>query len=1172
MKQLFKRFKQISIFILAITIIGCDNDDAGKLPVIIPGFTQTVNDGTGTVTFVNISENSSSYLWTFGDGTTSTEVNPIKNFGPGEYAVILEATNVAGATETFVANFTITDNEPEVEGGCTGTPEAATALPVDFEECETFLSSENFGSGLTSEIAENPSKTGSNTSDFVLKVDKPTDSEFFAGIQNTFASNFDLTTTDTFKVKVYSTKANVVFRFELALNPQTDPVTGNPAPVSKTIANANEWTEVEFSFTGLPGGPTAYNQLVIKPDNNETDDPITEGGTYYIDDLELTEGNTPPSDNLLINGDFEDGTTAWIGGGLNVVTEGGNSFNLVDVTVAGNPFDVNISQVLDLTQGENYILTFDASSDRARTILAGIGLNVDPFTNTNQAVNLTTETQTFTLNLSAADFGGVDSRVLFDMGAEVGTVVIDNVSLVLDDSEVDTVAPVISLNGDATVNLALGVSYTDAGATANDNVDGDISGSIIVGGDTVDTNTAGTYTITYNVSDAAQNAATQVTRTVVVGDSTFDDGLLTNGDFEDGTTAWIGGGLNVVTEGGNSFNLVDVTVAGNPFDVNISQVLDLTQGENYILTFDASSDRARTILAGIGLNVDPFTNTNQAVNLTTETQTFTLNLSAADFGGVDSRVLFDMGAEVGTVVIDNVSLVLDDSEVDTVAPVISLNGDATVNLALGVSYTDAGATANDNVDGDISGSIIVGGDTVDTNTAGTYTITYDVSDAATNAAAQVTRTVVVGATGGECLAETTQSLSAADFNLTFMSDPTASIIQDNTTFEYVDNPDFSIDPNMSCKVGKVTNLNVALWDNIQIDLANKLTFTSGSNFTMKIYSPQSGYKVTLKLEDKTNAGINTEVASASTTKTNEWEELTIPFGAGDSGIYDKIVIFFDLESQNGNTYYFDDLKLNGGTGVVDTEAPAAITDLTAANTTGLSTTLSWTTPNDNVGVTGYQVFRDGSSIATTGAATTYIATGLSPLTAYGFTVLAQDASGNVSEISNTVNITTLVDTSNGELITNGDFETGDATGWQFFDGASISSLVNNGGVYSAEIQGAALVARGIKQERFAVGNILPNTSYTVSFDITASEALGIGGLVKSFAFSEGADGGSVPATLHTITDNLAAISTTSWQTVTGTFTTPGNANQVEGGLSFLIEIVNSTAKINIDNVSIKITP
>jgi len=175
-------------------------------------------------------------------------------------------------------------------GGCAGTPIAAASLPVDFEGCSTFLSSENFGSGITSELSANPSKTGINTSDFVLKVNKPTGSDFYAGIQNTFASNFNLTTTNTFKVKVYSTKANVVFRFELAVNPQTNPVTGNPAPVFKTITNANEWTEVAFTFTGLPGGPTAYNQLVIKPDNNETDSPITAGGIYYIDDLTLSAG------------------------------------------------------------------------------------------------------------------------------------------------------------------------------------------------------------------------------------------------------------------------------------------------------------------------------------------------------------------------------------------------------------------------------------------------------------------------------------------------------------------------------------------------------------------------------------------------------------------------------------------------------------------------------------------------------------------------------------------------------------------------------------------------------------------------------------------------------------------------------------------------------------------
>jgi hypothetical protein len=65
----------------------------------------------------------------------------------------------------------------------------------------------------------------------------------------------------------------------------------------------------------------------------------------------------------------------------------------------------------------------------------------------------------------------------------------------------------------------VGSSYTDAGATANDNVDGDISANIVVN-NPVDTTTLGTYTVTYNVSDAAGNAAAEVTRTVHVVDTT----------------------------------------------------------------------------------------------------------------------------------------------------------------------------------------------------------------------------------------------------------------------------------------------------------------------------------------------------------------------------------------------------------------------------------------------------------------------------------------------------------------------------------------------------------------------------------------------------------------------------------------------------------------------------
>jgi len=80
---------------------------------------------------------------------------------------------------------------------------------------------------------------------------------------------------------------------------------------------------------------------------------------------------------------------------------------------------------------------------------------------------------------------------------------------------VDTEKPVISLTGSAAINLTVGDTYNDLGATATDNIDGNLTSSIVISG-TVNTNTAGTYTRNYNVSDAAGNAADQVSRTVIV--------------------------------------------------------------------------------------------------------------------------------------------------------------------------------------------------------------------------------------------------------------------------------------------------------------------------------------------------------------------------------------------------------------------------------------------------------------------------------------------------------------------------------------------------------------------------------------------------------------------------------------------------------------------------------
>ncbi len=84
-------------------------------------------------------------------------------------------------------------------------------------------------------------------------------------------------------------------------------------------------------------------------------------------------------------------------------------------------------------------------------------------------------------------------------------------------SNTDTVPPVITLNGSSTIQLTVGDSWTDPGATATDETDGDLTNSITVSG-TVDTSTTGTYTLIYNVADAASNTAS-VTRTVVVNPS-----------------------------------------------------------------------------------------------------------------------------------------------------------------------------------------------------------------------------------------------------------------------------------------------------------------------------------------------------------------------------------------------------------------------------------------------------------------------------------------------------------------------------------------------------------------------------------------------------------------------------------------------------------------------------
>lgn len=107
---------------------------------------------------------------------------------------------------------------------------------------------------------------------------------------------------------------------------------------------------------------------------------------------------------------------------------------------------------------------------------------------------------------------------------------------------VDTTAPVITLNGSNPVNLTVGATWTDPGATATDAVDGVC---VVSSSGSVNTGVAGTYTITYNAADRSGNQAS-ATRTVVVSTGTTPTTPIV------GTLSWNGNQLTASFTGATS--------------------------------------------------------------------------------------------------------------------------------------------------------------------------------------------------------------------------------------------------------------------------------------------------------------------------------------------------------------------------------------------------------------------------------------------------------------------------------------------------------------------------------------------------------------------------------------------------------------------------------------------
>ncbi|MCF6325557.1 MAG: DUF5011 domain-containing protein [Gammaproteobacteria bacterium] len=336
------------------------------------------------------------------------------------------------------------------------------------------------------------------------------------------------------------------------------------------------------------------------------------------------------------------------------------------------------TQLFKVIDGERIELGTPASSDR----LNDNGYHSIEVSRTGSLLNVLFDGS---LILSADDSDLGAGRV--GVGSYNDAAYFDDVSITGESSITpDTTAPVITLTGDNPQTIIVGTAYTELGATATDDVDGDIT-TVMSDAAAVNTDVIGSYEVTYNVSDKEGNAAVQVIRIV---------------------------------------NVVVMTDSTPP-------VITLTGSNPQTITVG-------TVYAELGATA-------------TDDVDGDITLVMSDAAAVDTDVIgsyevtYNVSDKEGNAAVQVIRIVNVVAMTDSTAPVITLTGSNPQTITVGTAYTELGATATDDVDGDIT-PVMSDTAAVNTNVTGSYIVTYSVTDGADNTA-QATRTVNVIAAGGD---------------------------------------------------------------------------------------------------------------------------------------------------------------------------------------------------------------------------------------------------------------------------------------------------------------------------------------------------------------------------------------------------------------------------------------
>ena len=329
---------------------------------------------------------------------------------------------------------------------------------------------------------------------------------------------------------------------------------------------------------------------------------------------------------------------------------------------------------------------------------------------------------------------------------------------------------------------------------------------------------------------------------------------------------------------------------------------------------------------------------------------------------------------------------------DITAPVITLIGD-NQEINNGDAYTELGATATDDVDGDISTNIVIDSSAVDTSMDGSYTVTYDVSDAAGNPAAQVTRTVNVSTPLTCTNLESFESFPPLDWTLT----------SSNTSNSITQSTSYAVTGSNSLRFSSYSS--AATYD--QYAVTPQLV-TTPEDQTISFY-----HKASSAFGDETfKVGWSTTGNDVSTDFT--WSEELISTTTAAQYVKTDLPVgttYVAIHYYSNYLYYmYVDDFCTPALFVPDCVAPNT---LVASNISTTSADISWTSDASSFNVEyGAEGFTQGSGTTDTSAIASYSLNGLSSNTSYDVYVqtdCSADGSGT-SDWVGPLTITTLCDT------------------------------------------------------------------------------------------------------------------------------------------------------------------